>query len=231
MSYLTGNEAGYAYSNWHELSTDKQTWYLTESYNLVLSYLNPSLKPPAPVAKDPEGNLRSPAILKWAQKRFLQHLVFEADSGTTEDLDELWTNTAEVLAQVTSQQIGVQTQTFPTDAGVHVIDFSGSGSCQMLVENLAAAGQQYSQTWVFEALAAGYTGDVSVQYRTLDEATYSATAQTSSEWQTIDDVISCRWTGGSMSAGDVWRVAYVPSADVDSQSQEPNYWVQKRVRY
>jgi hypothetical protein len=220
-SYITLTEANRLYPLAADYSSSLQGDALSASYGLVNSFVSSELRIPA---ISPDG--QSPSILKIAQLKFYKYILEFSNMGQTDENQELYDKTAEMLSKITQNELTVpDVQTFPTDIGWHLINQSIANGSAFIRGGYPSVRTQVNVN--FYHTGSAYPTASYMKFVRTDSDSVIATMTGSYDWAslTLDDVsVELRYDG-KFSASDSFGILGIPGENIvvekDTLKQRP----------
>lgn len=117
IGFLTDTEFELFYPQAIDYDATTKANALSGSAGLVNSYLNTTLKVP-------EGD-KSPYILKIAQSQFARYILEFGNVGETDDVRNMYNNTADMVKAITQNELSIPTVTnYPGTVGFNIVERS-----------------------------------------------------------------------------------------------------------
>jgi len=224
-TYITLTEANELYPLSSDYTSSLQAEALSQSYGLVNSHISSELRIPA---IKPDG--QAPSILKIAQCKFYRYLLEFSNMGFTEENQNLYNTTAEMLSKITANELTVpDLQTYPTDIGWHLVDQSITNGSIYARGSPPTQRTQYNVS--FYHTGSAYPTASYMKFTRTDSDTVKATMTGSYDWValTLDtESIELRFDG-HFTASDSFGVLGIPR--VDNMSTTKHVIKQGKVYY
>lgn len=211
-TYITSTEANYFFTNDSDYATNVKSNALETSFGMVNTYIAPTIELPVIGQWDGIGDtLDSPKLLKVCQARFYQWILESGNMGHTDELQNLYEATAEILRGIRQEDFALPTSKSADMVGWHIIERDSESNGEMLCKGLAPT---LSQTYQIEITTGGYPSDIIYDVYRSDSNTAILTDQVGSfDWGNVNGEFDIRFDG-QHSADEYYVVRGIPSSDV-----------------
>jgi len=215
QTYISIDEAYNLYPSTSEYEAEQQASALQVSFSLVNSFLDGTLNVPV-VMED--GSI--PGILKIVQARFFQWVLESANSGWSQEIQNLFDSTSEMCRKLGANELLIsEVSTTGVQLGWNLID-SNLTIGKVFIDGTAP---ELETTYLFECTTSGtnYVADTEWQVTRSDSATVLYTLAGSYDWQDVDPdgYLQIRFDGQFI-GGETFTVKGVPE-DVNVVSTNP----------
>lgn len=237
-TYITAVEATLFYSD-SQYDSNSKTQALELSFGLLNGYLNSALQIPiVPEWNGSDASLESPAVLKIAQGKFYEYLLRRGAVGDTPSVVEVFDAAVLFAQSITQEQLTVpEAQTFPREAGWHIVSKSNTGGGDVFIRSIAPTYTEGLKMVITNAASASYPGTFtySLYAPARSASTVSTGNATATTWLNVtgpdgNTVFEIRWIGKWTNA-DYVEFYGVAEEQVDSPAPQRNTIQQSTAAY
>ena len=230
QTYITSTEANYFFNGDTNYTSAQKTNALTVSFGLVNDFVNPVLKIPVVGEWDGESTIEAPQVLKVAQGSFYQWVLERGNHGYTDELNDLYNATAEMLRSLTQNELSAAVaQTYAHEAGWHITSVTRTANVgEVYVRGTSPLIRKNYKIVISTGGSAEYVagGTASFDaYRSDTEAAVVSAQLLDFEWKTVHDTFEIRFDG-QWNNGDTIRIVGIPESKVDTVSPPKNVLTQ-----
>jgi len=196
-TYVTDAQMSLFYSEWEDHSVDVQAEALTSSYGMVNAFLNPVVQIPyTPPWNGTDQTIEGvPAILKTCQARFAQWIAQSANVGYTDELQELYDSTVEILRGIQAGELGIPGTSISEEQTGWAVTAQSCASGTVHILNPDA--YYHSTPWTVELVMDHATSGLLPYHSTFNSSSYASYKyrfpNISTDWQQTGQAADNQW--------------------------------------